>query len=55
MLYVSSDEIHDWRWKNQEAILQMVNDYTPVQEFIMVLMKGDWEHVIRAAQLSNEP
>lgn len=55
MLYVSSAEIPDWQWKNEEAILQMVNDYTPVQEFIMVLMNGDWEHVMRAALPSNEP
>lgn len=49
MLYVPSSEIKDWNWKNQEAILKMVNEYTPIQEFILVLMQHDWEHVMRAS------
>lgn len=53
MLYVPTDEIKTWRWKNQDAILQMANGYTPLQEFILVLMRYDWELVMRASLVSK--
>lgn len=49
MLYVLSVEIKEWGWKNEDAILQMVNEYTPIQEFILVLMQHNWEHVMRTS------
>lgn len=48
MVYVLSAEIHEWHWTHQPSILKMVDLYAPEQEFILVLMKPDWEHVIRA-------
>lgn len=53
MLYVPTDEIKTWGWKNHDAILQMANDYTPLQEFILVLMRYDWEQVVRASLVSK--
>ncbi len=54
MLYVPTGEIKTWGWKNQDAILQMANDYTPLQEFILVLMKPNWEHVMRTGFVTQQ-
>lgn len=57
MLYVPAGEFGQWSWQNLEQLVQMVKAYDPNREFILVLMKPNWERVLwaRVAEPSRPP